>query len=443
MADDRDPPREINHRWLGRALATGSIAKGAVRLASRALLDRGSAETDAAIGEDLARELDRMKGLAMKVGQILSYLEGTLPPETHEALRTLQRGAQPIAFDALVPVIEAALGRPLDALFDSVERTPVAAASIGQVHRARYAGRRVAVKVQYPNVRATFEADFSRLSALARIASLATAVDGRALAEELRERVLEECNYLREQGHQDAFRLAFAGDAAIVIPEVIGARTAETVLTTEWHEGDDFYRFAERASAEERSERGLVLARFAYRSLFGFGTLNADPHPGNYLFPEGGRVVFLDFGCVRHFERDYVEQERALARVVLEDRRSDFRRAVLDTGMVPKPKNLDFDLHWRMLRHQYTPYLTPRFRFTLDHLRAGVEFSRPSNPNLRHLAIPPQWIWQQRLLWGLHAVLARLGAEGPFRDVLLAALDEDLRPLPKPGVLRDDIVRPE
>jgi predicted unusual protein kinase regulating ubiquinone biosynthesis (AarF/ABC1/UbiB family) len=422
--DNPDPLEDIEHGGWRRALATGRVAASAVRLASRGLLHRKGSSTDAAIGEDLARELDRMKGLAMKVGQILSYFEGVLPEETHEALRKLQRGAKPVAFATLVPVLEAELGASVGELFETIDEAPVAAASIGQVHRAVYEGKPVAVKVQYPSVQTTFEADFARISALARVASIATSVDGAALASELRERVIEECDYLREADHQEAFAAAFASDPAVVIPEVIRARTAAAVLTTRWHDGDDFYGFCERADRARKNETALVLVRFAYRSLFALRMLNADPHPGNYLFPSGGRVVFLDFGCVKRFDASYVDRERELARIVIEGRRASFRDAVVATGMVPRPDAFDFDLHWELLRHQWAPYLEPRFHFTFEYLRRGMEFSRPGNPNLRRLAIPPPWIWQQRLQWGLHAVLARLDAEGPFRDLLFDALGQ-------------------
>ena len=235
-----------------------------------------------------------------------------------------------------------------------------------------------------------------------------------------------ECDYLLEARCQRAFRAAFAGDAEVYVPEVVDARTRATVLTTAWIDGQSFYDLARDAGAAERGRIGLVLARFAYRSLFGLGTLNADPHPGNYLVPTGGPVVFIDFGCVRAFEPGFVERERALARVVVEDRRSGFRDALLATGMVPRPERFDFDGHWALLCHQYAPYRQPRFAFTSDYIRRGMEYSGPSNPNLRRLAIPPAWIWVQRLIWGLHAVLARLGAEGGFAEVFRAALDTPL-----------------
>ena len=429
--DDRDDdaPEAIKHGWSRRAAATARIAGSAARLAGRRLLRREQGETEEKIGERMARELDSMKGLAMKVGQVLSYMDGALPEGTQAAMRKLQQGARPVAFATMAGVIEEAFGAPVDTLFDDFDRQPVAAASIGQVYRARVAGRRVAVKVQYPLVRKTMEADFARLRRLSRMASVFTAVDGPALADELRERVVEECDYPREGAHQAAFARAFAGDPAVIVPEVIAERTRGPVLTTAWHDGIGFYDVADRASAEERNALAQVLVRFAYRSMYAHGIINADPHPGNYLFPGRGRVVFLDFGCVRRFEPDYLEADRALTRIVIDDRRDRFRDAVLATGMVAKPKRFDFDFHWQMLCYQLAPYRSARFHFTTEHLRDGLRFNGTSNPNLRRLALPPAWIWQTRLQWGLHAVLTRLDAEGSFADILRAALDAPLVPL--------------
>ncbi len=203
---------------------------------------------------------------------------------------------------------------------------------------------------------------------------------------------------------------------------------SERVLTTAWCDGRDFYDVVEHDSSERKNQIGLTLARFAHRSFFELGTLNADPHPGNYLFPESDAVVFLDFGCVREYDDDYINRERALARVVLDGRRSAFRDAVVATGMTPRPDRIDWDVHWDMLRQQLSPYLEPSFRFTKGWMLAAMKYSEPSNPNLRHLAIRPPWIWQQRLVWGLHAVLTRLSAEGDFRAVFRTAMDRPRKP---------------
>jgi predicted unusual protein kinase regulating ubiquinone biosynthesis (AarF/ABC1/UbiB family) len=218
-------------RGLGRRLwATSRVATAAAHLAARRLLGARGAQ-DGLIGESLAHELDQMKGMAMKVGQILSYFEGILPPETHAALRRLQQGSRPIAFPVMLQVIEQAFGQQLQTLFDRFDRTPVASASIGQVYRAELRGAPVAVKVQYPGIRETMDGDFSRLGWIAKIASAATAVDGSALAAELRARVGEECDYEREATYGNAFAAAFSADPAVSIPRAIPDRTRPTVLT--------------------------------------------------------------------------------------------------------------------------------------------------------------------------------------------------------------------
>lgn len=433
--DDGEALDGITHGWGRRALSTGRVAASALRLAGRRLVGRADGAVDGRIGEALVRELDQMKGLAMKVGQILSYFDGVLPPETHAALRRLQVGQRGVRFEVIAERIEAEFGAGPDALFEDFERQPVAAASIGQVHRARFEGRPVAVKVQYPAVLDTFEADFGRIGKLAKLASMATAVDGAALADELRARVVEECDYRREAAWQARFAAAWAErlPEAVRVPEVIGARSGGAVLTTGWCEGVDFYRFVEQAPAERRSAAGLVLARVALESFFCLGAVNADPHPGNYLFepPDGGRVVLLDFGCVRAFDRAYVERERAVARAVLADDRAAFREAVLATGMVPRPDRFDFGRWFEMMAWQYRPYRARPggFRFDPAYIEEGAQFNGTRETNLRRVALPPPWIWWMRLIWGLHAVLARLGAEGDFAAVMGGALDGDWIPL--------------
>ncbi|MGE0323315.1 MAG: ABC1 kinase family protein [Polyangiaceae bacterium] len=417
----------IGRGW-GRLVSTGKAASSAVRLAGAQLFKAAPGKQEQ-LGELLAAELDQMKGMAMKIGQILSYMDGALPEEAQGALRKLQAGTRSVRFEVMQAAIEESLGGTLGDLFDSFESEPIASASVGQVYRARFQGRDVAVKVQYPGIRDTIHADFSRFEGFSRIASLATAVDGPAIVSELRERFEEECDYRREAEWQNWFLERFAEQQGVYVPQAIGARSSETVLTSEWVSGSDFYEFATEAVAARKQAAARTLLIFALRSLFELGCLNADPHPGNYLFPPTDQgeqlVVFLDYGCVRRLDADFVRHEKRLFELVLDDRRDEFESALLATRMVTKPKRFDFDFHWQLMCHQWAPYRTDDFEFTSEYIRAGAQFTGPSNPNLRLLAFPPQWIWVQRLIWGLHSVLARLGACGNFRELARTVLAAD------------------
>lgn len=423
IAMDDDLPG-IRRSWAQRLWSTGKIAGSAARLATRRLVNL-EGDQDARLGEALARELDQMKGMAMKVGQILSYFDGILPPQTHKALQKLQQGDRGVCFETMAEVIAEQLG-PVHTVFSDFNPTPIASASIGQVYRARVGNREVAVKVQYPGIAETIAGDFSRLQTLSKLASLATAVDGPALVRELQERFCEECNYIQEAASLRLFGQAFADDPDITIPGVLRSHSSERVLTMDWCPGAGFYTFTAAAEAPARQRAGEVLVRFAYRSLFQFGMLNADPHPGNYLFPESGRVVCLDFGCIRKFNPDYLEAWRNLLKVVLDNRRNAFEQALARTGEVARPRGFDYDHHWAMYCHALAPYSEPAFDITTEYLRRGMDFGHPSNPNLRKIAIDPQWIWIQRLQWGLHAVLHKLGVRGNWGEILRTYLETPL-----------------
>lgn len=413
------------------------VAWTAGRLAGRRLLGLRAGERDLELGELLTGQLDQMKGLAMKVGQIVSYLDVPLPEPVKEQLARLQTGQRGMPADRVREVIEAALGRPVEATFEAFDWEPVAAASIGQVHRAAVRSRTVAVKVQYPEVARSFGEDLRAVGRLSSLASLASAVDGRALVNELRERLVEECDYVREARAQAAFARAFADDRDVIVPAVLTDCSAATVLTTEWIDGEGFSALHPAEVAQARRDAvAATLVRFAYRSLWQLAAIQADPHPGNFVFPRTspeaparGRVAFLDFGCVRVLERAMVEALRDLAAAIRDDDRPRFRRAVQALGVVGKPRSFDYEHFFAVMEHLHRPLLAPSFTFTFDYVREGYAFNGPTSPNARTIAMPPAYIWVARLQWGLWSILARLGARvalGGMTDALLASPIEPL-----------------
>ena len=416
---------------LQRAAATGRIAASLGRAAARRLVRRSDAD-GRKLGDEMLAELDQLKGIAMKVGQILSYMDVGLPEETVRRLAHLQTGSRPLAFDVIRGVIEAELHAPLEQLFDSIDPAPVAAASIGQVHRAVLDGQPVAVKVRYPGVQDTVEGDFRQLARIGRLASLGTSVDGPALVQELRERMVEECDYGREAAWQQAFAQRWADEPEIDVPPLLPHRSSDGVLTTGWREGDAFELLCAAPQAR-RDAVAQTLVRFTFGSFFGGGVLHADPHPGNFLFPGNGRVVALDFGCVRRFPPDLLASARRLSRLVVDDERAGFPEAVLASGQVGRPDRFDYDDFWAFQRWLHAPWWQPGFHFEAGWLREGMTWTGPRARNARHMAFPPPWLWLMRIQAGLHAVLVKLGAQGDLRAAFREALDTPCDPLGGPA----------
>lgn len=408
------------------------VAWTASRLAGRRLIGRRVGAQDTELGELLTGQLDQMKGMAMKIGQIVSYMDIPLPEEVLSTMSRLQTGQQGMDPQRTRAILEDALGASIETLFDAFEIQPIAAASIGQVHRAKLAGQEVAVKVQYPGVADTFRQDLGVINRIASLASLASAVDGKAIVRELGSRLAEECDYLREAQMQAAFATAFADDPAVHIPAVVPQLSVGNVLSSAWVEGDKFEALRTSGDQARIDATAEVLLRFSYRSLFNFALIQADPHPGNFIFERSGRVTFLDFGCVRQLEPDFVAALRAMTFAVRDRDMPSFRRAVVDLGVVGQPKRFDFDHFFMVMEHLYRPLVAPHFRYTREYTAEGMRHNGPTNPNARALAIPPAYVWVMRLQWGLSSILAKLGAQGSFHGILDDVLASPVVPMPVP-----------
>ncbi len=408
-------------------MASGRVALSLGRAAAGKALSAAHEAADAQLGERLARELDAMKGLAMKVGQMASYLEGSLPPDAQRVLRRLQQGGEAMPLEVLRPSIEASLGAPLGELFDHVEETALASASIAQVHRAVLNGEEVVIKVQYPEIAKTLEVDLGHLRHLGALAGLGSAVSASEVVGELRDRLVEECDFEVEADNQETFRRAWAHAAWVCIPRVYPERSSGTVLTSEFAPGRAFYPFVEQRDETTRRRAAERLFSFSFGSIFGKGCMHGDPHPGNYLFPEDEEAtVFLDFGCVRWFDEPLVTAWKRLAWIVLEGRRSELADAMVALGMVPRPDRFDFDHHWEVMRYLYEPFVVPRFRYTQDYVARSWKLMTWSNPNLRRTRVPAPWVFVQRLQWGLNSVLALLDCEAAYGDRFREALSTEL-----------------
>ena len=274
--------------------------------------------------EQIVEVLGQMKGAAMKVGQVASFIDlGGLPPEARDSfqakLAALRDSAPRVGFGEMRKLVEEDLGEPLEDVFAEFEQDALAAASIGQVYRARlHDGRRVAVKVQYPRVAAAVRADLQNIGLILRAARrIAPGLDAKAIAAEVRERLTEELDYEHEAQSQRAFARRFRGHPFVFVPEVMTSLSRERVLVSEWVDGTGFERVKTLDQAT-RDRFGEIVFRFFFGSLYRDGHFSGDPHPGNYMLLDDGRVAFLDFGMTKKVARTRIEGEIDVIRAALE-----------------------------------------------------------------------------------------------------------------------------
>src|SRR5438067_10576225 len=216
--------------------------------------------------EDVAQVLGGMKGAIMKAGQMMSFIAEGLPPEAQAALATLQADVPPMAPSLAEKVVRDELGDEPRRLFLDWDPVPVAAASIGQVHRAVMPdGRVVAVKVQYPGVDRAIKSDLDNAEMMYGLfASFALKnMDVKALVDELRARMADELDYRHEAACQTEFVERYEGHPFIKVPKVVEERSSQRVLTSEWVDGRNWAEFLATATEPEKQRAGEILFRFA------------------------------------------------------------------------------------------------------------------------------------------------------------------------------------
>jgi predicted unusual protein kinase regulating ubiquinone biosynthesis (AarF/ABC1/UbiB family) len=305
---------------VARAYATKAVNVSRSDAARKAADERRRLEAAARIVDVLGH----MKGPAMKVGQLASLIDfSRLPDGERDGLQAklaeLRASAPRVPFKDMQKVIERELDDRIANVFAEFDPNAAAAASIGQVYRARlHDGRAVAVKVQYPGIESAVRADLQSLGLLIRAARhFAPGLDPAAIALEVRERIAEELDYEHEAQAQRTFARRWRGHPFIVIPDVIADLCRERVLVTEWIDGVAFEEIASYPRAT-RDRVGEIVFRFFFGSLYRFGHFSADPHPGNFLLQDDGRVAFLDFGMTKAVPRAVIETEIDVLRAALE-----------------------------------------------------------------------------------------------------------------------------
>jgi predicted unusual protein kinase regulating ubiquinone biosynthesis (AarF/ABC1/UbiB family) len=426
MAKDRIPTSRIARTARVAGLAAG---QGARQLGTRAAnLTRGDRAREEALerrhleaAEQIVTALGTMKGAAMKMGQVLSFLDVGLVPEEYREefqrkLGELRDAAPKVRFSDMRKVIEAELEAPLDEIFDAFDETPIAAASIGQVYRATLPdGRDVAVKVQYPGVAQAVRADMQNLGLILRLLKqIAPGLDARATAEEVRSRIGEELDYELEAQHQRSLARIFRGHPFIVVPDVITGLSRERVIVTEFVAGEGFESLKE-ADQDTRDRVGEIIFRFFFGCMYRHHQFSGDPHPGNFMLMADGRMAFLDFGLFKVMPKELIEIELACQRAGHEGDGERLKQIWTETGFLAQPDRFRPD---KLLAQ----FLDATWWYVLDeevHLRPEVatevmiEMSDPRSSHfgqMRHETLPADHLFGRRVELLTLAVLSQLQA---------------------------------
>lgn len=381
-----------------------------------------------AAAEQIVTVLGEMKGAAMKLGQVLSFVDlGVVPPEHRERfqakLAKLRDSAPAFSFEGMRSVIEADLERSIGDAFADFDPEPIAAASIGQVYQAElHDGRAVAVKVQYPGINAAVRADMKNLGVLMRLVrSITPELDIKAVGDEIRARIVEELDYELEASNQRAMARLYDGHPFISVPPVVSSLCRERVIVSELVVGDGFEALRSEPEAE-RDRIGEIVFRFYFGSMYLHRRFSGDPHPGNMIRLADGRVAFLDFGLFKTITREVAELELACQRATAEGDAAKLHRLMRDAGFLPRGDRLDAAELLAFIRDGIWWYTTDE-RVPIDQDLVNRAFIQTTDPRsthysaVRHQDIAPEHLFGRRLELLTLAVLGQLECEANWHRI--------------------------
>ena len=378
----------------------------------------------------MVEALGSMKGAAMKIGQFASFIDTEFIPEEYrdtyqEQLAKLRTDAPSMPWERVVEVLEEQYeGEPLDEMFESIEEEAVAAASIGQVHRGVLLdGRKVAIKIQYPGVAEALESDLRNAGVIVRLARvMAPGLDAKAVTKELRERILEELDYEYEAQNQRSFARAYRDHPFIYVPDVITRLSRRKVLVTEFVEGVGFDEVKEM-DEEARGRFGEILFRGSFGSIYHLQHFNADPHPGNYILMDDGRVAFLDFGMTKKLDPEQIELEQLAVDAAARNDPDGLRDALAVLGFVNEPSKLDAERlmeHVKLIGGWYME--DKEIEMSSKLVMKVIESTHDPRSEyfdlVRAESIPADELMGRRMEIGVMAVLGQLGAKRNWHRIM-------------------------
>jgi predicted unusual protein kinase regulating ubiquinone biosynthesis (AarF/ABC1/UbiB family) len=426
--------------WMAGEFAAGGVAEGARRLAGTTPADAANVFLTVANARRLARRLSRMRGAAMKLGQLLS-LEGEdlLPPEFAEALAILRAAADAMPASQVRRALGREYGKGWETRFRHFDFEPLAAASIGQVHEATTTdGRELALKIQYPGVARSIDSDVDNLAAVLRLTRiLPVGIDVSGIIAEAKRQLRAEADYHAEADNLRRYAALLEDDPQLVVPAVHEDFTTKRILAMDLIRGRPFedLRGAEHPHAL-RDAVGASLQRLMFRELFEFRFMQTDPNFANYLFlPEGPRVALLDFGATREIPERLAQLYRRLFRAALARDRRALRTVAVEIGFTADDERAErieglLDLILLVCEPLSTPGVYDFGRSDLASRARDAGFELAFGRGFLN-APPAETIFLHRKLAGTFFLCARIRARVDARAILESFLGNE--PPEKPG----------
>ena len=410
---------------LAGGIAGGAVLEGARQLASGQLPSVGEMLLTPGNAKRVGDRLSEMRGAAMKVGQLLSMDSGQmLPSELSALLARLREDAHAMPLGQVAAVLRSAWGENWETQFERFSFTPLAAASIGQVHKAVLKdGRTLAIKVQYPGIGASIDSDVDNVATLLRISNLLPkGFEVEPLLTEAKIQLHAEADYEREAVALKRFAGQLGDDARFDIPEVIDALTTSQTLAMQYLDGQPIESLAEAPRAERNGAAG-ALVELALRELFEWGLVQTDPNFANYLYsPRRRRIQLLDFGAARDYETRLRDQLRDLLRACIDGSDHDVASHAAAVGYTnPADPRGYRDSVVALLRTATEPArsggdydfgrsdLAARMKDLVMDMRVRERYARMP---------PPPVLWLHRKLGGLYLLLGRLRASIPVAELV-------------------------
>src|SRR5687767_5817984 len=433
MAKDRIPTSRLARTAKVSSLAAGQAAR---HLGTRATnLARSDEGKSAALerrhleaAEQIVTALGTMKGAAMKLGQVMSFLDVGLVPEEHREefqrkLGALRDAAPKVRFSDMRKVIESELEEPIQQIFAEFDDEPIAAASIGQVYRAKlHDGRTVAVKVQYPGVAAAVRADMQNLGMILRLMKqIAPGLDVKATAEEVRDRIGDELDYELEAQNQRSLARIFRGHPFIVVPDVVTALSREKVIVSEFVHGAGFDAIKEYDQAT-RDRVGEIVFRCFFGCMYRHHQFSGDPHPGNFMLMDDGNVAFLDFGLFKVMPKELIEIELACQRAGHEGDGERLHEIWAETGFLASPDRFRPDKLLAQFRDATWWYVLDEDIELRPEIATQVmiDMSDPRSQHfgqMRHETLPADHLFGRRVEMLTLAVLSQMRMRANFHRI--------------------------